>query len=146
MTDDPFAMHLKITKFKFALDKLETWEEIENLCKETFPPPVIETPSVPRIADPQNPYRYRPGDYNDRETKVTERFYSHADYAEMDSYQNNPHPQAVAFEKASNNLLKQLYDKRMIQHTIQKDLMTRTNKVCLSLEVVIPQKKHKVDY
>jgi hypothetical protein len=42
MSDDPFEMHLKISKFKKAIDNADTWEELEKICTKTFKPPETE--------------------------------------------------------------------------------------------------------
>ena len=134
---DPFAENMKIIKFKHSIDKLETWEEIEKFCRDTFRPPVENT--IPRISDSSNPYSYRPSDY--RPEKIGPRTVKTVHgICSVDNYHLQEQPSATKFNAirdAFQKLSEELYSKEYIKISEYAEPMNMKTSFVVSLEVVV---------
>lgn len=133
--DDPFAENLKISKFKRRIDEANTWEELEKICKEAFPPPK-DTSQRPTIADPFQPYNYRLSDYFAKSRQIM-KVYGTGKYDELEKADRD-----AAYDRACRNLLLELNSKKCIKFTEHRDLLKQEKQVVAELDVLEPEPTH----
>lgn len=145
MSDDPFEMHLKVSKFKKLIDNAETWEELEKICIKTFKPP--EAPKIsegPYTYDPYSP-KYGPMDYSFQSPNASVRNAVRivgTSVVDDFHYKNSPGiTQARQIQEASENLLGELFKTGMvtIDHIIEP--MDYKRKTYMHIDVLPPRKK-----